>query len=181
MSERRVDIKVLDQMMRDGMDVKEIANILGVHWTTVYRAMKTKKKTIISTVALTRATEVVDSHLDMAKSMRRLNDVITKELERTKLLIEANPNTNDLIKHQEILLKTSKEIRGIYTTYLEMISAYRDFSEYEKFKNAVVELVKTLPKEQADGFIENLQRNRLLEGHQTIMSGSTEPDRESDV
>jgi hypothetical protein len=91
----KIDIRKLDQMLRAGKSQIEIAKYFSVTPGAVSQAKRQLKNNIVRTVALEKANEVVESHLDMMGQLRKINSAINDELDiqREISLDLRNPDT----------------------------------------------------------------------------------------
>jgi len=80
----KIDIVKLDQLLRAGKLQTEIAQFFGVTPSAVSRAKSQLKNRVVRTVALEKANEVVESHLDMMSQLRKINNAINDELDKAK-------------------------------------------------------------------------------------------------
>ena len=64
MPKPKINLKLLDQMLRAGESQRKIAQVFGVSESAVSKAKKQLQSNIVRTVGLEKANEVVESHLD---------------------------------------------------------------------------------------------------------------------
>ena len=165
MSRKRIDFPTLDKLLREGKNGVEIAKFFGVSGAAVSRARKQLKSTVIRTVALERASDVVDGHLDILGQARKINRVINKQLDAAVQDVEAaRDEGRDPRAFQDIIVRLAAEVRRQCETYLQIAEAWRDFKEYEEFKNEIMDLLAVVPEEARLAFEQKIKERGLLRG-----------------
>ena len=107
MTVQKVDIRKLDQLLREGKTVKECAKYFGVTPGAISQRKAQLKHQIVRVASLEKAGEVVEAHLDMAVGRRKINNAINQELARAQTQVE-DSETGNIRAIQEIIIKLMK-------------------------------------------------------------------------
>ncbi len=160
-----IDYATLDKLLLEGKSGKDCAAFFGCSEPAISRARKYIKTHVIRTVGLEKAGAVVQGHLNILEQTRRINQVINQELDAAVADVNAaRADGKDPRQIQEIVVKLAAEVRRQCETYLQMAEAWRDFKEYEEFKNEIMDLVAKLPKEYRIEFEDKVKQKGLLRG-----------------
>jgi len=163
MSEPKIDKIKLNQWLREGVSQAEIARRFGCSESTVSMAKKKLRNTILRTVALEKANEVVEADLDMMGQMRNASKVINRQLEEAQKDIE-NTIGADKRATQEVIVKLAAEIRKQVEAILHIAEAWDIHKAFAQFQADVFEeLAKWEPKER-QGAIAALKAKHTLRG-----------------
>ena len=163
MKENKIDLYELDQLFRQKKTGREIAEHFGCSQTAVWKAKKKLKNTIVKTVALDKANEIVEGHLDMASQLQKINNSINRELERANEDVE-EAKGRDRVAIQEIIVKLSAEIRKQLNAQLDIFKTWNDLKLFAEFQREVLDILDELEPGTRKRAIRRLQERRALRG-----------------
>lgn len=167
MSKPRIDIVKLDRLLRAGKQQTEIAQFFGVTPSAVSRAKTQLKNRVVRTVALEKANEVVESHLDMMSQLRKINNAINDELDKAKGAAAAAEG-KDKLALQQIIIKLSAEIRRQLEAQLKIIEVWHDMKVISEFQTEVLAILDEMQPGVRDEIIFRLKEKRALRGTVSI-------------
>jgi predicted transcriptional regulator len=167
MPKPKINLKLLDQMLRAGESQRKIAQVFGVSESAVSKAKKQLQSNIVRTVGLEKANEVVESHLDMMGQLRKINAAINDELDRAKDSVIAAEG-RDKLALQEIIIKLSAEVRRQLEAQLKIIEIWHDMKVFSEFQAEVLAVLDEMTPGVRDEIIKRLKQRRTLRGIVTI-------------
>jgi hypothetical protein len=163
MAKRKIDLRELDRMLRGGKSYRQIAEHFNCTPGAIAQARKKLKANIIRTVALEKANEVVEGHLDMLGQLRKINRAITEELDRAKAeVVEADGRNK--IALQEIIIKLSAEIRRQLESQLKIFEVWADMKVVAEFQNEVLAVLDEVEPGVRDEIVRKLKEKHALRG-----------------
>lgn len=130
--ERRIPIIQLDQLVREGNGVSEIARKLGVTKGAVSKALKKLNQKVAADVTMRAAPAIVNRQIDLAAQMAKINDVVNAELDSIRDSL-AEAKGEDLEKLRDQQLKHVGELRkqvGLITDILRGLSDSREIAHF---------------------------------------------------
>jgi hypothetical protein len=160
----KIDLVKLDKMLREGKSGNECAEYFGVYPSAITQAKQKLKTHIVRTAAMEKSSQVVEAHLDMAGQMRRINEAINEELDRIQQMLEEAESLGDITKLQEVMVKLASEIRRQLNAQVEIFEAYRDFKEYDRWKQGVIDIMMRYHPKDRNACIKELKEAGLLRG-----------------
>jgi len=163
----KVDIRKLDQLLREGKTVKECAKYFGVTPGAISQRKAQLKHQIVRVASLEKAGEVVEAHLDMAVELRKINNAINQELARAQTQVE-DSETGDIRAIQEIIIKLSAEIRRQLETQIKIFEAYSEFKDRAAFQNEVLSILDQMQPGVRDEAIRRIKNAGALRGAVTV-------------
>jgi hypothetical protein len=163
----KIDIRKLDQMLRAGKSQREIANYFNVTPGAVSQAKRQLRNNIVRTVALEKANEVVESHLDMMGQLRKINKAINDELDKAKETAAAAEG-KDKLALQQIIIKLSAEIRRQLEAQLKIVEVWHDMKVISEFQTEVLAIIDRMQPGARDEVIQRLKEKRALRGSVSI-------------
>ena len=163
MSETKIDLRKLDQMLRAGKTQREAAQVFGVTEAAVSKAKKQLKNNIVRTVGLEKANEVVEGHLDMMGQLRKINHAITGELDRAKQAV-VGAEGRDQRAIQEVIVKLSAEVRRQLEAQLKIFEVWTDMKVVAEFQAEVLAILDEMEPGTRDDVIRRLKEKRALRG-----------------
>lgn len=163
----KIDIRKLDQMLRAGKSQIEIAKYFDVTPGAVSQAKRQLKNNIVRTVALEKANEVVESHLDMMGQLRKINRAINDELDQAKKSAAASEGKNKLAL-QQIIIKLSAEVRRQLEAQLKIVEVWHDMKVISEFQTEVLAIIDQMQPGARDEVIQRLKEKRALRGSVSI-------------
>ena len=163
MQRAKIDKKELNRMLREGVPQKKIAELFRVSESAVSMAKKTLKNTIIRTVALEKANEVVEADLDLLGQLRKINRVINGELDQAKEQI-SKAKAKDKRLLQEIIIKLSGEVRKQLETGLRMVEVWDEHKLWAEFREEVLNVLDEMQPGTRNEVIRRLKERKILRG-----------------
>ncbi len=155
MPEPKIDIRKLDRMLRAGKTQREIAQVFGVTESAVSKAKKKMKNSFIRVVALEKANQVHESHLDVENELRRINrakDAVTEAEGRDRLAI------------REIIIKLAAEIRRQLEAQAKLFETWRDTKINAEFQAEVFRILDEMQPGVRNAAIRRLKHAGALRG-----------------
>jgi len=163
MSQGKINISKLDQLLRSGKNQRQCAQVFGVTESAVSKAKKSLKKNIIRTGSLEKAHDIVENHLDMAGQLRKINGAINTELDKTRETA-SKAKGDDLKNLQEIIIKMSAEVRQQLALQLRIFETWHDLKLFAEFQAEVLRILDQMQPGVRDEAIRKLQEARALRG-----------------
>jgi len=154
MGKQRFDRVRLNQLLKEGKNISQIAEKFGVTPGAVSRAAKELNLNVVKSVALESAHRVVEYNLDAAAQLKAIND-------RTHGIINELSKSSDRADKQ-IILKACQEIRGQLTLQLEIFRTMIDVDAVRSFQLEVLEAIGEAAPDVRDKIIQNLKAHRAL-------------------
>ena len=148
MGNGKIDKIKLSQMLRSGKSGKDCAKFFGVTEGAVSQARKELNISVVKTVALESAHQVVEKNLNAVDQLLNINRKANTLLE---VAIQA--------KDHDTTLKAMREIRGQLELQLEIFKTLYDVQAVADFQREVLTAIG-----EVDPDVRNLIINRLKEG-----------------
>lgn len=126
-------------------------------------AKKDLKNTIVRTVSLEKANEVVEADLDMMSQLRKINRAINEELDEARAEI-GKADCKDKRSLQEIIIKLSGEVRKQLETGLRIAEVWYDHKIFGEFQQEVLTILDEMQPGARDAVITRLKEKRALRG-----------------
>jgi AcrR family transcriptional regulator len=176
----------LEQLVREGNGVSEIARKLGVTKGAISKRLKSLKVAVTKDVTLHHAGEVVEKKLDAIAQLQKINDYANELLD---LLMRWNRGDDEALQilesqvrkvkigrgkdaeevtefrfkdPRELALKAMGEIRGQLNLQLEIFRALYDMAAVAEFQKEVLTAIGEASPDVRDKIIHNLQKRRAI-------------------
>jgi AcrR family transcriptional regulator len=184
MSQIKVSNIALEQLVRQGFGVSEIARKVGVSKGTVSKRLKALNVAITKDVTLHHAGEIVEMKLDAIGQLQKINDnanelldllmrwnrgdetalqVLESQVRKVKVRGSEEEVTDYKFKDpRELALKAMAEIRGQLNLQLEIFKALYDMKAVAEFQKEVLEAIQDAAPEVRDAIVNNLQKGRAI-------------------
>lgn len=184
MSQAKVSNIELEQLVRQGLGVSEIARKVGVSKGTVSSRLKALNVAIAKNVTLHHAGEIVEKKLDAIGQLQKINDyanelldllmrwnrgdeealrILESQVRKVKVRGSEEEVTEYKFKDpRELALKAMAEIRGQLSLQLEIFKALYDMAAVAEFQKEVLEAIGNASPELRDKIIHNLQKTRAI-------------------
>jgi len=184
MSEKKFSNLDLEQLVREGFGVSDIARKLGVSKGTVSKRLKSLKVAVAKNVTLHHAGEIVERKLDAIAQLQKINDYANELLD---LLMRWNRGDNEALQilesqvrkvkirgqeeevteyrfkdPRELALKAMAEIRGQLNLQLEIFRALYDMAAVAEFQKEVLTAIGEVAPDVRSSIIHNLQKARAI-------------------
>jgi AcrR family transcriptional regulator len=186
MSENKVSNIELEQLVRNGFGVSDIARKVGVSKGTVSKRLKALNVAINQNVTLHHAGEIVEKKLDAIAQLQKINDYANELLD---LLMRWNRGDDEALQilesqvrkvkigrgkdaeevtefrfkdPRELALKAMAEIRGQLNLQLEIFRALYDMAAVAEFQKEVLTAIGEASPDVRERIIHNLQKARAI-------------------
>jgi len=163
MPEPKIDKIKLNQYLRAGVSQAEIARRFGCAESSVSMAKKKLRNTIVRTIALEKANEIVEADLDMMGQMRKASKAINHQLEEAQKDIE-NTIGADKRATQEVIIKLAAEVRKQVQAILNIAAAWNIHEKFATFQADVFEELQQWGPKERQAFIAALKAKHALRG-----------------
>lgn len=161
MSGKKISNLELDQLVREGNGVSEIARKLGVSKGAVSKRLKNLRAGITKDVVLRSAPQIVDRQLNAMDQLKRINGLINNELD----YIEKNIKTakgDERKELQEQRLKHVAEVRKQLGLLLNIAQALYNAEEVAAFQQTVLEEIGHAAPDVKDRILQRLNQRRAI-------------------
>ncbi|NIO20903.1 MAG: hypothetical protein GTN76_09235 [Candidatus Aenigmarchaeota archaeon] len=184
MGQQKISFIELEQLVREGNGVSQIAKKLGVTKGAVSKALKKLSVAISKDVALRSAPEVVDRNINAIDQLQKINDYANELLD---LLMRWNRGDEEALQilegqvrkvrvgktekfveefkfkdPRELALKAMAEIRNQLNLQHEIFKMLYDLRAVEEFQREVLTAIGNASPEIRDQIIRNLQKARAI-------------------
>jgi len=184
MSRKKISNLELDQLVREGNGVSEIARKLKVSKGAVSKRLKALKLAITKDVTLHHAGEIVEKKLDAIGQLQKINDYANELLD---LLMRWNRGDKEALQilegqvrkvkvrgseeevteykfkdPRELALKAMAEIRGQLALQLEIFKTLYDMAAVAEFQKEVLAAIGEVAPDVRSNIIHNLQKARAI-------------------
>jgi len=183
-SKAKVSNIELEQLVREGFGVSEIARKVGVSKGTVSRRLKALNLPINQNVTLHHAGEIVERKLDAIAQLQKINDyanelldllmhwnggdeaalqILESQVRKVKVRGSEEEVTEYKFKDpRELALKAMGEIRGQLALQLEIFKSLYDMAAVAEFQKEVLTAIGEPSSDVRDKIIHNLQKARAI-------------------
>jgi predicted transcriptional regulator len=161
MAKKKIPIILLDQLVRKGRTVSQIAEELKVTKGAVSKALKRLSVALTKDVVLRSAPKIVDRQIDAMGQLKKINDLINKELD----YIESNIQTAtgaDRKDFQKQRLEHVAEIRKQVDLLLDIAKTLYDTEEVAAFQQIILEEIGRAAPEVQDRIVSRLNERRAI-------------------
>lgn len=184
MARRKFSNIELEQLVREGFGVSEIARKLGVTKGTVSKRLKALKVGISKDVTLRSAPQVVEKGLNAVEQLRKINadanelldllmrwnrgdeeaiQVLENQVKKVRVKGKEEPVKQYKMKDpRELALRAMQEIRGQLRLQLDLLTALYDIQAVAEFQREVLQAVGEAAPDVRDKIIHRLQKASAL-------------------
>ena len=148
MANGKIDKVKLSQMLRSGKSGKDCAKFFGVTEGAISQARKELNNSVVKSVTLESAHQVVEKNLNAVDQLLNIN-------RKANTLLEVAIRAKD----HDTTLKAMREIRGQLELQLEIFKTLYDVQAVADFQREVLTAIG-----EVDPGVRNLIINRLKEG-----------------
>jgi hypothetical protein len=174
MPPRKISDVQLEQLVREGNGVSQIARILKVAKGTVSRRLKQLSIGINKNVTLHHAGEVVKREINAVAQLQKINDHAHELLDLLMVCVNgdeaakaeaaaklgaAGPGSKD---PKELALKCMQEIRSQLKLQLEIFQTLYDMQAVAEFQREVLQAIGDADLETRDRIIRNLKERSAI-------------------
>ena len=161
MGKGKISILQLEQMVREGNGVSEIARKLGVSKGAVSKRLKDLRVGITKDVVLRSAPQIVERQLNAMDQLKKINMLINGELDYIEKNIETATG-QERKELQEQRLKHVAEVRKQLGLLLEIAQALYNAEEVAAFQQSVLEEIGHAAPEVRDRILQRLNERRAI-------------------
>ena len=184
MSQMKISNIELEQLVREGFGVSEIARKVGVSKGTVSKRLKALNVAITQNVTLHHAGEIVEKKLDAIGQLQKINDnanelldllmrwnrgdeaalqILESQVRKVKVKGSEEEVTEYKFKDpRELALKAMAEIRGQLSLQLEIFKSLYDLAAVAEFQKEILTAIGEADPNVRDKIIHNLQKARAI-------------------
>ena len=184
MAGKRISDLKLEQLLRDGNGVSQIARKLGVTKGAVSKRLKALNVAITKDVTLRHAGEIVERRIDTLGQLQRINDhanelldllmrwnrgdkealqILESQVRKVKIRGTEEEITEYRFKDpRELALKAMAEIRGQLGLQLEIFKTLYDFEAVAEFQQEVLTEIGEVSNDVREKIIQRLREKRAL-------------------
>ena len=184
MSKMKISNIELEQLVREGFGVSEIARKVGVSKGTVSKRLSALNVAITKNVTLHHAGEIVERKLDAIGQLQKINDnanelldllmrwnrgdeaalqILESQVRKVKVRGQEEEVAEYKFKDpRELALKAMAEIRGQLNLQLEIFKSLYDMAAVAEFQKEVLEAIGNASQEIRDEIVNNLQKRRAI-------------------
>jgi predicted transcriptional regulator len=159
----------LEQLVKEGNGVSEIARKLGVTKGAVSKRLKALKVAITRDITLRHASEIVEKKINAIEQLQKINDSANEILSQAMGRLGGDKNSfGDDGDHtlmntpRELALKAMGEIRGQLKLQLEIFKALYDLAAVAEFQKEILTAIGEAAPDVRDKIIHNLQKARAI-------------------
>jgi hypothetical protein len=149
MTQSKIDIVMLNQMLTSGKSVKACAKYFSVTSSAISQAKKNLSAAVVKNVALENAHRVVGKNLDAIDQLQKINR-------------EANLLLDELEQTPELNLKIMAEIRGQLRLQLDIFATLYDMKAVEEFQKEVLNTIGEASSEVRNEIVRRLGQKRAI-------------------
>lgn len=161
MGQKKISIIQLEQLVREGNGVSQIAKKLNVTKGAVSKALKKLNVAISKDVTLRSAPQVVEKKLDAMSQLININELINSELS----YIEENIKTASAKERKELQdqkLKHVAEVRKQLGLLLNIAQTFYSVEEIKRFQEIVIKAIGGVSPELRKKIIDALYQQRAI-------------------
>jgi len=184
MSSKKISNLELDQLVREGNGVSEIARKLGVSKGAISKRLKALNVAITKDVTLHHAGEIVEKKLDAIGQLQKINEyanelldllmrwnrgdegalqILESQVRKVKVRGSEEEVTEYKFKDpRELALKAMAEIRGELALQLDIFKALYDMAAVAEFQKEVLTAIGEVSPDVRSSIIHNLQKARAI-------------------
>jgi transcriptional regulator with XRE-family HTH domain len=157
MSNGKIDRVKLSQLLRSGKTQRECAQVFGVTEGAISQAKKELNLSVVKSVSLERAHEVIDKNLN---AIEQLQDINRKARDLLDKAIAA--------RDHGVTLNAMREIRGQLSLQLEIFKTLYDLEAVAEFQREVLTIIGEVDHDVREKIIQRLKERSALRGSITI-------------
>jgi len=184
MGSKKISNLELEQLVREGNGVSEIARKLKVSKGAVSKRLKALNVAITRDVTLHHAGEIVEKKLDAIEQLQKINEyanelldllmgwnrgdegalqILESQVRKVKLRGSEEEITEYKFKDpRELALKAMAEIRGQLALQLDIFKALYDMAAVAEFQKEVLTAIGEVSSDVRSKIIHNLQKTRAI-------------------
>ena len=164
MAGKRISDLKLEQLLRDGNGVSQIARKLGVTKGAVSKRLKALNVAITKDVTLRHAGEIVERRIDTLGQLQKINDQANSLLDRAMMVVRgelvADPQASEA--PQDTALKAMKEVRGQLSLQLDIYKTLFDSESIQQFQQEVLSAIGEVSNDVREKIIQRLREKRAI-------------------
>ena len=184
MSQMKISNIELEQLVREGFGVSDIARKIGVAKGTVSKRLKALNVAITRNATLRHAGEIVERKLDAIGQLQKINDNANELLDLLMRWNRGDESALQILESQvrkvkvrgqeeevaeyrfkdprELVLKAMAEIRGQLNLQSEIFKTLYDMAAVAEFQKEVLDAIASVSQETRDKIVHRLQEKRII-------------------
>lgn len=183
MSQSKINIVKLSQMLRAGKSVKQCADFFSVTPSAISQAKKELNISVVKNVALENAHRVVDKNLNAVEQLQKINEDANEILDllmrwqrgddealqilESQKTVRVGKDEEPVVEYKlkdprELALKAMAEIRGQLKLQLEIFQTLYDMQAVQEFQQEVLTAIAEASPEVRDAIIYRLNEKRAI-------------------
>jgi predicted transcriptional regulator len=159
----------LEQLVKEGNGVSEIARKLGVTKGAVSKRLKALKVAITKDITLHHASEIVEKKINAIAQLQKINEsaneILSQAMRRLGGDKDALGDDGDqtlMNNPRQLALNTMGEIRGQLKLQLEIFKALYDLAAVAEFQKEILTAIEEVAPDVRSRIIHNLQKRRIV-------------------
>ena len=173
MPKPKINVVVLNQLLRSGKSQKDIAKYFNVTEGAISLAKKRLNITVVKSIVLENAHRVVNKNLDTVDQLKKINDNANEILDllmrwnrgdvKAFQILESQVATKkNRIDPRELAIKAMAEIRGQLKLQLEIFQTLYDMQAVEQFQQEVLTVIGEVDPDVRRRIIDQLAKKRAI-------------------
>lgn len=154
MARPKIDLALLDQMVRQGKTTSEIAKHFSCTSGAVSQAKRRIKVGVIKSVGLEAAHKVIGENLNVLGQYERINSEVFK-------IIDALSKSKD-IDDRKVVLRACREIKSQLNLALDILKSMHDFEAVAQFQREVLSAIAEEAPSVRDKIVRRLKERNAL-------------------
>ncbi|MDA8124831.1 MAG: hypothetical protein M0009_06570 [Deltaproteobacteria bacterium] len=190
MADHKIDRVKLNQMLTSGKSQRAIAQFFGVTEGAVSKAKKELKISVVRSVTLERAHQVVDKNLNAVDQLQKINSyanelldllmqwnrgdktalqVLESQVKKVRVKGKEEEVTEFKFKDpRELALRAMAEIRGQLSLQLEIFKTLYDLEAVADFQREVLTTIGEVDRDARNRIVQRLKERKALRGSVSI-------------
>lgn len=169
MGKKKISNYELEQLVREGNGVSDIARKLGATKGAVSKRLKALKVAITKDVTLHHAGAIVEKKLNAIDQLQKINDHANEILDQVMRWLNGDQEAMKTVDDQslatnprDLALKAMAEIRGQLKLQLDLFKTLYDQTAVAEFQKEVLTAIAEVAPDVRDKIIHNLQKSRAI-------------------
>lgn len=158
----KIDKAELNSMLRSGKSQKECAEFFGVSESAISMAKKVLKTSIVRTVVLDKANEIIESDLNLMVRLRFIMETILEELENVKKELREGDGSKAQLR--ESLIALTAENRKQLNLLKEIAESWYDHRIANEFREEVLSVLESFEEGTREKVLTALKQKQALRG-----------------
>jgi transposase len=161
MGQKKISIIQLEQLVREGNGVSQIAKKLNVTKGAVSKALKRLNVAISKDVTLRSAPQMVEKRIDAMSQLININNLINSELDYIEDSIQT-ASAKERKELQDQKLKHVSEVRKQLGLLLNIAQTFYSLDEVKHFQEVVIKAIGSVSSELRKKIIDALHQESAI-------------------